>query len=164
MKKNVTYIAQELFEGVAKELGLGWKEQAGFVKIAGETGRAVYVARTKKVGRVDISGFTSSSPGVRDLGGEKFGAVEQQLDFSRPEPEVLATFRAVLGELKALPARVKEPRKQLEPKAPAATAPEASADERKAQRQARLASIRKVAAEKGIEVSTETEQRLSADE
>lgn len=163
MKKNVTYIAQELFEGVAKELGLGWKEQAGFIKVAGATGRAVYVARTKRVGRVDISGFTSSSPGVRDLGGESFGAVTQQLDFSRTEPEILATFRLVLGELKALPAREKEPRKQLEPKAAKPEAPEASPDERKAQRAARLATIRAAAAQKGVPVSPETEARLSAD-
>lgn len=111
MKDNVTYIDSAKFEAIYKELGLEPRDQAGFTKLSGAKGRNVYVARTKRVGRVDLSGFEmldaegKATPGVVALGGASFGAVKQQLDFSLTEPEVLANFRAVLEHMKSLPER-----------------------------------------------------------
>jgi hypothetical protein len=112
MKKNVNYVDAIRFEKVWKKLHLNALEQAGFVKVSsGKNGRQVYVARTKRVGRVDISNFLSKDPGVRNLDVlESFGAVKQQIDFSRTEGEILATFEAVLKEMKDLPPAEKKAR------------------------------------------------------
>ncbi len=58
MKKGVTYIDAAKFEAVITEMGLTPNAQAGFVKVCGAKGRNVYIARTKRVGRVDLSGFS----------------------------------------------------------------------------------------------------------
>ena len=110
MRKNITYVARERFEAIASKLGLPCLEQAGFVKVSGAKGRNMYVARTKRVGRVDLSGFVPEGiEGVTVLPeGERFGAVHAQLDFSRTEKEILATYAACLKHMKKLPERVVE--------------------------------------------------------
>lgn len=166
MKKNVTYIDQVKFEEIVRGCGLPWQEQKGFVKIQASPGRCLYVARTKRVGRVDLAGFRFQDAGVRDLGGESFGAVEQQLDFSRTEAEILATFEAATRHAMTLPARVREPRAQLEPKAPKVPAVETVVDQstrRKSERRAaaeRLARMRQVSSEMGAPISADAEASL----
>lgn len=103
MKKNVTYVDACHFERLIIESGLAVKAQAGFVKVSGAKGRNVYVARTKKVGRVDISGFLSNDPCVITLDDdEAFGNVRQQLDFSLTEDSILGAFENILKELAEL--------------------------------------------------------------
>lgn len=102
--KDITYIDFDKFGQIIRVSGLDHQEQAGFVKVSGERGRNVYVARTKRVGRVDVSGFKAEFPGVTDLGDMSFGKVEQQLDFNLPEDDILRNFRRLLGVLKAMPA------------------------------------------------------------
>lgn len=61
MKKGMTYVAFEKFVAVAKELGLETSDKEGFVKVTGTVpNRALYVAKTKGVARIDVSGFTHS--------------------------------------------------------------------------------------------------------
>jgi hypothetical protein len=155
MKKDITYIDGAKFEAIITARGLTPVPQAGFVKVSGAKGRNLYVARTKRVGRVDLSGFEYTGDGVRNLGGESFGAVTQQLRFDLPEEQVLANFTAILDHMLTLPAREVE-KKAAEPKAKAPKAQGWSdkvAAPTPEDRAARLALIQKVAAEKGVKVS-----------
>jgi len=147
MKKNTNYVQSTACLAICEARNLKAVEQAGFYKVSGAKGRNVYIAKTKQVGRIDISGFLFDGPGVTNLSeGEKFGAVGQQLDFSRTPEETLTTLGAVLDHMLTLDARVIE-KKSVAPKA-APQAPET--DETK---KARRALIAKVAREKNVEVS-----------
>ncbi len=101
--KEITYVDFGKFEQAIRESGLDFKEQAGFVKVMGQKGRNIYVARTKRVGRVDVSGFEFQGKGVVDLGDDGFGNVHQQLDFDRPEEEILDSFVELLRQLSTQP-------------------------------------------------------------
>lgn len=102
MKKNVTYVCASKFESLIAASGLAAKAQAGFVKVSGPTGRHLYVARTKRVGRVDLSGFEVTDLAVINLGDSSFCSVTQQLDFSQNEETILATFEQLLTIMAAL--------------------------------------------------------------
>ena len=106
MKKNVTYVDYAKLAAIVADRGLTELPQAGFVKVSGPKGRQVYIAKTKRVGRIDVSGFEmpEGTAGVTNLGGESFGNVHQQLDFTKPAEEILATFRKTLVALAGLPA------------------------------------------------------------
>ena len=111
MRQNVTYIEASKVEAVVKESGLKTKEQGGFTCVVGSNkAYRVYVARTKKVARVDISGFKSpDGTGCVVPHCGVFGNVKQQLDFSLPEDQVLANLKSLLVYMAALPApEVKE--------------------------------------------------------
>lgn len=150
MKPNTTYVDACHFEAIIAQSGLDMTPQKGFVKVSGALGRNVYVAATKRVGRVDISGFLFEGPGVRNLGdGEKFGNVHQQLDFGRSEAEILETFRAVLEHMKSL-APAEKVKRSMAPK----KGPEPKGWSNKVTD--RLDLIKKVAAQKGVKVSEKT--------
>ncbi|HEU5118151.1 MAG TPA: hypothetical protein VFT74_16135 [Isosphaeraceae bacterium] len=121
MKKSINYVDAAQFEALILETpGLEFSPQAGFVKVTkvGLKGFAVYVAKTKKVGRVDLSGFGLDIPGVTALGEYSFGQVTHQLDFTLPEDEILKTFKAVLKHLGTkLTEADARPRKKPAPKA-----------------------------------------------
>lgn len=105
-KKSVTYIDAAKFESLIAASGLTFTLKAGWVKVQGPAGRAVYVPRTKTVGRVDISvGEVLPLEGVMDLGELKFGSVHCGLDMARTEDEILAAFAAVLEHLKTMTPR-----------------------------------------------------------
>lgn len=169
MKKDITYVAPSKLLDIVAELGLPLREQRGFHKVSPSAGRAIYIANTKAVGRVDLSGFTFEGAGVRDLGGESFCSVKQQVDFSRTEDEILATFRAVCEHLATLAPREKEKR-AVTPKSPRPkkaskdeTQAEPDTEDRKAAALAHLERVRKFAQMRGVPVSQETEARLLAD-
>jgi enamine deaminase RidA (YjgF/YER057c/UK114 family) len=92
--------------------------QAGFVQVEAKKGRRVYVAKTKRVGRVDLSGFsvTDAEFGTMAHSAGKFGAVEQELDFRKQEGEsdqtaeerILNNFTKILEHMKTLGERVSE--------------------------------------------------------
>lgn len=117
MKTNVTYIDAAKFETIILSSGLAHTAQKGFVKVSGKAGRAVYVASTKRVGRVDISGFEVPYGVLPHCG--PFGNVKQQLDFSKTEDEVLSDFTQLLKDLAEQPAVEKKQRKAPEAKADA---------------------------------------------
>ena len=153
MKKNITYIDAAKFSTIVTEMGLVATDQAGFTKVDLGNGRQLYVARTKRVGRVDLSCLTSTCEGVRDLGGESFGNVRQQLDFSRTEEQVLATFRAVLEEGRTQPRYEAPKRTQPGTVKAKAEAPASSPEDAAERKAARKALLMKVAAEKGASIS-----------
>lgn len=117
MKTNVTYIDAAKFEALIVASGLTMAGQKGFVKVMGPKGRVVYVASTKRVGRVDISGFEMEGPGYVTPHCGPFGNVKQQLDFSLPEDEVLSNFQKLLAHMATLSPVEKAPRKAPAPKA-----------------------------------------------
>lgn len=168
-KKGINYVDASEFETIIVGLGAAYEAQAGFVKVTGPAkGRAIYVAKTKSVGRVDISGFSVDEAfGVRAPDGGPFGNVTQQLDFTLPEKDILMNFEALVAHMLSLPDA--EPRKRTSPTSnkadaakgwsvhvPAKGSPEANA--------ARLALIAKVAGEKQVDISQATLESLSMDD
>jgi hypothetical protein len=153
------------FESLVRELELPMLNQAGFVKVC-HNGNCVYIANTKAVGRIDISGFEMSedTAGIVRLGGEAFGRVKQQVEFvGRTEDEILATTRAILEHLKTLPP-VEKAKRGASSTTPKEKAKGFSADVPKAppvDKAARRALIEKVAKEKGAKVSKKTEEELA---
>lgn len=111
MKKGQTYIAAEKFTAlVAARNGFEVKQNTGFVKVE-KGGRRLYIGKTKRVGRIDVSGWVSSEPGLINLGEQSFGQVQQQFDFTRTEDQILATFEALLDEMETsapVPAKARE--------------------------------------------------------
>jgi hypothetical protein len=155
MKTNVTYVDAAKLEALILSAGLPMTAQKGFVKVSGAKGRNIYVAATKRVGRVDLSGFTCDW-GVTPHCGE-FGNVKQQLNFSQPEEAILADFAKTLELLASLP---EVPAAERKPKSAPKTAaaqgwttvqPKASRKE----------LIEKVAKEKGVKVSEKTEAEFA---
>jgi hypothetical protein len=165
---NKTYIEQNKFENIAKELGYNILEQAACLKISGPTGNNVYVLKTKDVGRVDISGFKVPEEwGIISLTEyQRIGAVEQQIDFnsSRSEEEILNTFRMVLEHMKTCPEVKRTRRRSAMPgtiQKIEAKQPDKTPDEVAAEKAKRLALIQRVADEKGVQVCAETVAALS---
>lgn len=99
MKKNVTYVDQAKFLALVDAAQGKYTIQSGFIRVDGLPGCRLYIARTKRVGRVDISGFMLDGAGVTELGAEAFCRVKQQLDFSLCESDILATFSRALVEM-----------------------------------------------------------------
>lgn len=88
----------------AQDAGLILTEKSGFMKVTreGKKGKSVYVL--KKGGRVDLSGFTVELEAVRQITESEaqdkhLGKVRGQLDFSRPDDDVLAAYDAALQRL-----------------------------------------------------------------
>ena len=108
--KTVNYINHADLIILATDLGIEPIRQAGFTKLQGPAGRQVYVANTKKVGRIDISGFEVDFVefGVVNLGDESFGAVKQQVDFTKPVEDILVNFIKILKHMQTLSPVVKE--------------------------------------------------------
>lgn len=160
MPKNM--IDAKHFEDIVRDSGLDFEPQKAFLKVKGPAGHAVYVALTKRVGRVDISGWIPELPGVRVLDeDEAFGNVKAQLDFALPEDEVLVAFEEVLAAMKELAPKAKPERKR-----PAKRSEDGATGWSTAtlgDRAKRLELIRQVAAEKSVAVSPET-LALAADE
>lgn len=102
MKKEINYVDAARFEEIIRNANLPYTAQAGFVKVHGPKGRQVYVAKTKNVGRVDISGFEMEGQGYIPFP-DHGGSVKQQLDFSLPEAQVLANFEKLLKHMATLP-------------------------------------------------------------
>lgn len=161
MKTNVTYIDGAAFEKLILESGMQHVPQKGFVKVCGPKGRNAYVASTKRVGRVDLSGFEMLDtqggilPGFVVPHCGPFGNVKQQLDFSLAEADILNNFKAMLEYMAGLEEAIRKPRAISSSKPQPAgwqkvdTSPEARAQAATA----RKALIEKVAKDKGVEVS-----------
>lgn len=91
---------------IVRDAGLEVEEQAAFYKIAVGS-RAVYIAKTKKVSRVNLAGFDFSHPAVQKITEKearelKLGTVRAMIDFSKSEERVLEAFRTALGLIQHL--------------------------------------------------------------
>lgn len=123
VKPAPIYMTRSEAEDLLESLGLPFIEQSGFIKVA-LPGARVYIAATKTIRRVDLSGFTHPTLGKTPHCGE-FGAVKQQLILGTSAQEALANLEEVLRYAAALPApapKVKAP-KAKKVQAPAAPAP-----------------------------------------
>lgn len=158
MKNGITYVDAAKFEALIVASGLPYSPQKGFVKVSGAKGRNIYVAATKRVGRVDLSGFVMEGETVQAPHCGEFGNVKQQLRFDLPEDEVLANFAALLEHLKSLP---EVPAAERKPKAGPKTAAAQGWSAPVAPKKDRKALIEKVAKEKGAKVSEKTEAEFA---
>lgn len=159
---TATPVAKYMTRVQAEELlsakGLTFTEQSGFLKVVAPGGR-LYIAATKTVRRVDLSGFEvglGRLTKVPHCG--VFGQVKQQLELGETAEAALANLGEVIDHLLTLPAPVK-PEKVKAPKAPKAAkgakaqpVPAAPVED-EAAKAARIALIKKVAAEKGMGIS-----------
>lgn len=166
MAKNVTYVARDKFEALITSAGLKFIEQAGYLKVPCN-GRAVYVAKAKNVGRVDISGFCPSDIlGVKVLSaGERFCRVQAQINFSLTEAEILGAFDSVLSFMKTIPAETsseKKARKAAQAR-PGKVKPAFQQVMKTSMSNAdTLALIERVAREKGVKVSPKAYEQYGA--
>ena len=159
MKNGVTYVDASKFEALIAASGLPMTGQKGFVKVSGPKGRQLYVAATKRVGRVDLSGFTVEGAGFQAPHCGEFGNVKQQLRFDRPEAEILMDFAWLLEHLAALPPVEKEPAaKKAAPKTAAARGWSQPVPPKKDRKEL----IEAVAKQKGVKVSPKTEAEINA--
>jgi hypothetical protein len=147
MKKDVTYITADKIEALIAESDLRVTELRNWLKVHGEAGRRLYVPKTRRVGTIELANFEGlTHPGIVDLGeGDQHGSVNQAVDFTLPEDQVLDAVRAALEHLATMPAMEPKARKRgprgQRPELP----PPPSAD--------RIAEIRRVAKEMGVPVS-----------
>ena len=161
MKKNINYVDAALIDGVLTELGLIPQVQKGFRKYAlGPKGRTLYVANTARVGRIDISGFETPKDwvGIKRLGGEAFGNVKEQVDFTCPPETILNTLRAVVEHGASLPDRVEE-KKGTAKASTTGVKPKGWMTQEE-----RMELIMKVAVEKGVLVSPNASSPTSSPE
>ena len=161
MKTDILYVENSKFLAVLAELTVPFTTQSGFVRVEGAKGRRLYVAATKKVGRIDISGFEVEFGAKKPHCGE-FGAVKQQMDLSPEigEEGILSNFRSLVSHMLTLPA-VEKVKAEKKPKAPRTAkktggeVPPPPVDSAEAVK-ARMELIKRVAAEKGLNVSSKT--------
>jgi hypothetical protein len=154
-KQNLTYVDAAKFQSVIEKLGLPMQAQAGFVRVDGPAGRRIYVARTNRVARVDLAGFSMEGDGFMPFPG-KNGSVEQQLAFeAKSEEEILTNFERALKHMQTLPP-IEAKKKSMTSAGPKVK----PVGWKVPTKEERGALIRKVAAEKGAKVSTKTEAEL----
>ena len=90
---SLTY---ENVKGLTDELGLEIDEQSAFYKVGSGQAR-VYVAKAKRVNRVDLSGFTVSHPAVEQVEGE--GNVQGRIK-TKDDEQALSALRLALETVK----------------------------------------------------------------
>lgn len=157
-KPVVQYIDAAVIEQLLRESGYVLLPQAGFVKVMVADAPAhapkLYVAKSKRVGRIDLSGFgmPEGTEGIVFLDDDlAFGNVKQQIDFTRNPEATLKTLKAVLKALSKAPVPEKAARKAPKAKASEAkgwqTLPSTPAG--KADRKAAIAEAAKRQAKKG---------------
>lgn len=121
MKAKIQYVPAERIEELLANSGAKYEALAGFVKVHGPLGHNLYIAKTKRVGRCDVSGFIPQTTGINVLDEDlAFGNVGAQVDFTRPEDEVLNTLAELIDEMLALEPKAKVSRKSPKAKEGAA--------------------------------------------
>lgn len=96
----------EKLQKIVQDHGLKMEPMSAFYKIEAG-GRRMYVTRTKRVSRVDLSGFHFAHPGIITLEDDarhekRMGRVEAQLDFTKREELVIEAFETALAFMQAL--------------------------------------------------------------
>lgn len=104
---------------IVTQFGLEFKAQSGFVKVFGPKGNQVYIANTKTVRRIDISGFECDPSVAQVPHTGPFGNVKQQVRLAGYSvQEQMSNLHVVLETMVHQPAKVKAPKAKAE-KAPA---------------------------------------------
>src|SRR4051812_34617015 len=89
---------------IVKEAGLRAVAQASFYKVqAGDL--VVYIGKTQRASRVDLSGFTVTHPAVRRISDGsakegKMGRVRGQVKFDKAEEQIIEAFRTAIAVMK----------------------------------------------------------------
>ena len=125
MRKNINHVPAESFLSTVEAAGLKVTPQSGFYRVEGTENRRLYIGKTKRVGRVDLSGYSVLGAGFTQLSEEdQFCRVACQLDFSTEPKVILAAFARAVKALTA-PAKksAKTPAKKLGEKAAKVSAP-----------------------------------------
>ena len=113
-KHAFTVVKREKFEKIVSKLGLKVVEQTANLRVEDETGtKRFYIPKTKKVHRIDLSGFThelaidweKAYPGKK----APTGHVKQVIDFSQAEELVLRSFYKIAKSLVIVKAEVPAP-------------------------------------------------------
>lgn len=106
------FATREQYEKLLTDAGIAFTVQSGFIKVEPVKGRRLYVAATKTVRRVDLSGFElelehgMTMPPVQGV----FGNVKQQMKIEGTADEQLERFGWILTHLLSLDPRVSPPR------------------------------------------------------
>lgn len=93
----------EAYKALMSSRGLTWVEQSGFLKVEPVKGRRIYVANTKTVRRVDVSGWEASLSLAGTPKGGRFGQVTGQLRIEGDIETQLLMLDALIDELLAQP-------------------------------------------------------------
>lgn len=158
MTDSKTRITADKIEALVKASGLTATPQKGFLRVDGTPGNRIYIALTKTVARIDLSGFEMPGPGYCSPHCGPFGNVKQQVDFTRSEPEILETLKALLGTLASLPPVVKEA-KEKKAKSPKDPTPSWSPETLIA-REERLNAVRQQAEARKVAASSDRSSLL----
>jgi hypothetical protein len=142
----VTYANRSDFELLINEAGLTFREQSGFLRVDGPKGNRIYVAATKTVRRVDLSGFEAPLEIAKPHKLGTFGGVSQELRITGDLVEDLARFATLLEILKAQAPK--------EPVAKAKAEKAAAKVETPEERAARMVLIKETAARLKVKVSS----------
>ena len=136
--------------------GLPYSKQSGFIRVDGAKGNRLYIAATKTVRRIDISGFECSPVIAQVPHCGVFGNVKQQVRLTGlPVETQMANFEAAYRTLILQVAKTPAPKAvKVEVVAAPVVDEAAVAAAKEAAKLARIALIKKVAAEKGMMVST----------
>ena len=102
MKKDITYVNTASLLAILNAEGLTYTTQSGFHKVEPVKGRRLYIAATKRCGRIDLSGFEVDSSHAQEPHCGVFGAVKQQMIMTGTEEEVGSRFVEILRTLKTL--------------------------------------------------------------
>ena len=159
-------------EKVASEAGCTVAVMASYVKITkGESKNCLFVAKTKDVSRIDLGGFNVSDQRItRDLGGEKHGSVHQQFANDMTDAQFVANFRYVCEKLDTFRSHERVARarphafrgtKRVMPDQMIIVKVDETAQQTIDRLVARLALIRKIAAERNMPVSKKTEIEIA---
>ncbi len=114
-KQELTKVDRETLMNVVRNAGLDVKEQSAYFKCTfGESPAKIYVAKSAKVSRVDLSGFTLQRPGIRQITAQEAkelrrGKVQAELDFTQDEATLVEALEKACEALKLVePAPKKE--------------------------------------------------------
>ena len=115
-KQGLTLVEGGKFIATATKLGLKVTKQAGNFRIENEadSSKRMYVPTTKKVHRVDLSGFSSPLAVEIPEDDRPTGRVTHWLDFTVSEKEILRAFYKIAKEHLATVAKVEAPAEQTE--------------------------------------------------
>lgn len=107
VKTVAKFASKEAYLDILAKHMIPYKVQSGFLRIDGPAGSRLYVANTKTVRRVDISGFETSWTIAKIPHCGPFGAVKQQLQMDGSVEEQLARFELLVHDLLSQPAKEK---------------------------------------------------------
>ena len=159
--KVIPFATLDQYKQAIADAGLSYTEQSGFLRVDGASGRRLYVASTKTVRRIDISGWEFALGRLTKPPHTTItGNVKQQMVIGLGADADLEKFTELLAHMKSL-AAVEKVAKPKAPKAAKAgdadgevpSMPASSPNEAIEKRLAQIANVKKFAEMRGSPVS-----------